>query len=207
MSEMNRRESLKLMALASLAGGFTWSGKEMKNVRRQLKDDPHEHDPGDQLPRPGQAPEFFTEQEYETVKLLSDMIIPADERSGSATEAGVPAFMDFMMRDRPHMQTPMRGGLAWLNYQCLERFGQRFTACSTPEREQMLDLVAYPDEADSELSQGVAFFNSFRDLTASGFWSSKIGMEDLEYMGNTYVQSWEGCPEEVQDYLGVRYDE
>lgn len=101
----------------------------------------------------------------------------------------------------------MRGGLAWIDRECLERFGNTFVECSEPERAALLDTIAWPGKASPELSQGVAFFNSFRDLTASGFFSSKIGVEDVRYLGNQYVVEWKGCPEEQLRKLGVDYEE
>ncbi len=152
-------------------------------------------------------PRFFTAHEWETVRLLVDLIIPADERSGSATEAGVPEFMDFIMTDSPARQTAMRGGLAWLDAECRERFGTpSFAASSETERRAVLEDIAWPAQARPDLSHGVAFFNGFRDLTASGFWSSSIGVEDLRYIGNTAVPDWNGCPEEQLGKLGVRYE-
>lgn len=196
---MNRRETLKIMASAPVVAGFSWTQEDVEQARDDLT----------QAVRNGAefAPAFFTEHEFNTVSLLVDLIIPADERSGSATDAGVPEFMDFMMTDRPNMQLPMRGGLAWLDVQCRKRFGATFVECTDPQQREMLDVIAYPDIAPPEMSQGVAFFNSFRDLTASGFWSSKMGVEDLRYIGNTVVPEWEGCPENVLDHLGVSYDD
>lgn len=195
MARLTRRESLRLLALAPLAAGFTWSSSDAKLARERL------------ARASSFAPEFFTPHEFDTVRLLVDMILPADERSGSATDAGVPEFMDFMMIDRPVMQTPMRGGLAWIDYQCVEAGGTTFLECSDEERSALLDRIAYPETAPPELSQGVAFFNSFRDLTASGFWSSRMGVDDLQYMGNVFVPEWTGCPAEALERLGVSYDE
>ncbi|HWP35912.1 MAG TPA: gluconate 2-dehydrogenase subunit 3 family protein [Gemmatimonadales bacterium] len=152
-------------------------------------------------------PRFFTPSEWEAVRLLVDIIIPADERSGSATQAGVPEFMDFIMTDSPGRQTAMRGGLAWLDTECRERFGKpSFVACTDGERRAVLDDIAWPARARPELSHGVAFFNSFRDLTASGFWSSKMGVEDLRYIGNTAVPDWNGCADAQLRKLGVSYE-
>jgi len=195
MSRITRRESLKLLALAPLAAGFTWSSSDAKFARERLES------------ASSFAPEFFTPHEFDTVRLLVDMILPADERSGSATDAGVPEFMDFMMTDRPGMQTPMRGGLAWIDYQCVEADGTTFLECSDEKRRALLDQIAYPETAPPELSQGVAFFNSFRDLTASGFWTSRMGIDDLQYMGNVFVPEWTGCPPEALEPLDVSYDE
>jgi hypothetical protein len=151
------------------------------------------------------------------VRLLVDILIPRDERSGSATDAGVPEFMDFMMIDQPGRQVAMRGGLAWLDRDCERRFDTRFVDCRDSERAAVLDDIAWGIEgrdgasATAELAAdrparrvGVAFFNSFRDLAATGFWTSKMGIEDLRYMGNRAVR-WNGCPEEALKKLGVSY--
>ncbi len=139
--------------------------------------------------------------------MLVDIVIPRDERSGSASDAGVPEFMDFIMLDSPGSQTPMRGGLAWLDAECRHRYNRNFVDCSDGERNRVLDHIAFPDRAAQEYSHGVAFFNRFRDLTASGFWSSKMGVEDLRYMGNTFVPQWTGCPEPQLRRLGVSYED
>lgn len=152
------------------------------------------------------TPKFFTAHEWKTVRVLVDMVIPRDERSGSATDAGVPEFMDFMMKDRPSNQLPMRGGLAWLDAECGRRWKKTFIACTPAERTALLDDIAWPERAAPQLTQGVAFFNRFRDLTASGFFSSKVGVADLRYKGNTVVPVWKGCPDEALAKLGVSYD-
>jgi hypothetical protein len=135
------------------------------------------------------------------------MIIPADERSGSATDAGVPEFIDFVVSDQVNRQTPIRGGLRWLDGECHERFAKTFVECGDAERRQVLDDIAWPTRARPEFSHGVAFFNSFRDLTAGGFWSSRTGIDDLQYTGNTYVAQWDGCPPSALQKLGVRYSD
>ncbi|PYO95102.1 MAG: transcriptional initiation protein Tat [Gemmatimonadetes bacterium] len=192
---MKRREAVGAMALAALGAAFKWTPAEARRVAGLVREAATPF-----------APSFFTPHEWETVRLLVDLIIPRDERSGSATEAGVPEFMDFMMTDRPDGQTAMRGGLAWLDNECIERFGKSFVTCSDGERTTVLDEIAYPKKAKPEMSQGVAFFNMFRDLTASGFWSSKMGVDDLGYQGNTFVAEWKGCPPEALQKLGVRYE-
>ncbi len=150
------------------------------------------------------APEFFTEHEWATVTLLSDLIIPADDRSGSASDAGVPAFIDFMMIDQPELQLPMRGGLAWLDAYSRKVAGGVFVGLSPEDQKRVLDDVAWPEEmATLDVLPGVVFFSRFRDMVATGFWTSRIGVEDLQYMGNVYVQEWTGCPQEVLDHLGV----
>ena len=151
-------------------------------------------------------PKFFTRHEYATVTLLVDLIIPKDERSGSATDAAVPQFMDFMMVDQPARQTAMRGGLAWLDRECASRFEKDFLTATAAQRTQVLDDIAWPQKAKPELAHGVAFFSNFRDLTASGFWTTRMGIDDLQYLGNRSVARWNGCPPDALKKLGVSYD-
>ncbi len=140
------------------------------------------------------APRIYTPHELQTVRTLVDYIFPRDERSGSATEAMVPEFMDTMLFLEPGMRTAHRGGLAWLDHECMERFGANFVGASDAQRKEMLDLIAYPSRAPEDLAHGVQWFNSFRDLCSTGFWTSEIGMRDIGYMGNTPQPSWNGCP-------------
>jgi hypothetical protein len=151
------------------------------------------------------ATKFFTAHEHDTVTLLADMIIPKDGRSGSASDAGVPEFMDYILTEYPDGQTAIRGGLAWLDAECEKRFGKDFVSSGDAQRKQVLDDIAWPKKARPEMSQGVAFFNRFRDFTASGFFSSKLGTEDLHYIGNTPQPAWNGCPPEALAKLGVSY--
>jgi gluconate 2-dehydrogenase gamma chain len=198
MSTIDRRTMLRLLGSAPLAAGFTWTEAEAAQA--------HQHaQTARAAAKPGAAfrPTFFTAHEYATVRVLVDIVIPKDERSGSATEVGVPEFMDFIVNDQPARQVPMRGGLAWIDLECEKRFDKMFVTCSASERSAVLDDIAYPGQATPEFTAGVAFFNSFRDLTASGFWSSKPGMADLKYMGNTFVPEWTGCPDEALQKLGL----
>jgi hypothetical protein len=198
MGEMRRRDIVGLLALAPAAVAFSWTSSDVLRASRRL---------AERRPDTRQfQPQFFTAHEYEIVRVLVDLILPRDARSGSATDAGVPEFMDFMMIDQPGNQIRMRGGLAWLNTECVDRFGTAFLDCTDDQRRSILNDIAWPARAPAELRHGVAFFNSFRDLTATGFWSSKMGVADLQYMGNTVVAEWTGCPEEQLRKLGVRYE-
>ena len=198
MSDMNRREAVGLLAAASLARMAGWSPAQVERVRRFMET----------VAASGAAyqAKFFTQAEWETVRVLVDLIIPRDERSGSATEAGVPQFMDFLMLERLDEQLPMRGGLAWLDAESRRRYGKPFVEAADQQRRSLLDDIAWPARAHPDLSHGVAFFNRFRDLTASGFWSSKIGVADLGYQGNAVVGEWTGCPPAALAKLGVSYE-
>jgi hypothetical protein len=156
------------------------------------------------------APKFFTAAEWAIVRILADIVIPADARSGSATDARAPEFIDFILddplaevRDRERLQTRMRGGLAWFERECVKRCGKGFAEASAAERKPLVDDIAWPEKARPEMEPGAAFFTLFRDLVASGFWSSKIGVDDLRFMGNTFVAEWNGCPAEVLTKAGL----
>jgi gluconate 2-dehydrogenase gamma chain len=155
------------------------------------------------------APRFFTAHEWRTVRVLVDYIIPRDDVSGSATDARVPEYMDFLLAEKdanPATQVAMRGGLAWIDTEAHKRFAKTFIAATDAQRRQILDDVAYPQKATPGMSYGVAFFNRLRDMTASGFYSSAMGWKDLQYVGNVFNPGYDGCPPAALEKLGVSYD-
>lgn len=152
------------------------------------------------------AEKFFDEHEMKTIAVLADIIIPRDDVSGSATDAGVPDFIEFIVKDMPRHQLPMRGGLKWLDVQCLKRYNADFASCTAQQQIEIVDQIAYPEQAKPEMSPGVNFFNLMRDLTATGFFTSKIGIKDLGYMGNQ-PNNWDGVPEDVLAQYGLKYDQ
>jgi len=199
MTTITRRTLLRALSTAPAAAALVWTDAEAKQA--------HDHaEAARQAATAGKTafkPQFFTPHEYATVGILVDLIIPKDERSGSATDVGVPEFMDFMMIENPGRQTAMRGGLAWIDRECLKRSDKPFAECTAAERTALLDDIAWPQKVKPGMLAGTTFFTSFRDLTASGFWTTKAGFADLQYMGNTFVPEWKGCPDEQLKKLGV----
>ena len=196
---MRRRDALKVL-MAAPAATFMWTEAEAAQAAASA-----------QAARTATTakpfvPKFFTATEFKLVSVLADIVIPKDERSGSATDAGVPEFMDFMMIDQPARQVAMRGGLAWLDHECQRRYDKPFLNCTSDERTAVLDDIAWPAKAKPEFAHGVAFFTNFRDLTASGFWTTRMGIDDLQYMGNRSVARWNGCPPDALKKLGVSYE-
>ena len=145
---------------------------------------------------------FFTPHELKTVTVLSDLILPADEISGSATQAGVPAFIEFMMKDQPQNQTPMRGGLMWLDNQAKKRFGTKFITCARAQQIEIVDDIAYPEQATLVMKPGAAFFSLLRNLVMTGFYTTEMGFKDLGYVGNR-PNVWDGVPKEVLAQYGL----
>ncbi len=210
-NKISRRDSLKVIGLGSLAtSAFVFQGCDPKENTTEAH--LHEANTDNEFKDLSEADKklldekFFTDHEMKTIAVLSDFVIPADDRSGSATEAGVPDFIEFMMKDQPWHQTEMRGGLRWVDIQSLKQHDKNFVDCSQDQQTRLLDQIAYPETAKPEMSQGVAFFNKFRDFVATGFFTSKMGIEDMGYVGNKPA-NWQGVPDEVLAQYGVSYDE
>ena len=151
-------------------------------------------------------PPFFTPEEMATITILGDIIIPRDAVSGSASDAKVPEFIGFIVKDMPEHQTPMRGGLRWLDMQCLKRYNKAFKDCDNKQQMEMVDEIAWPKKARPEMRQGVAFFNLMRNLTATGFYTSEMGVKDVGYIGNVPNQ-WNGVPDDVLKQYKLAYTE
>jgi len=205
---MDRRKYLKTLAVGSL--GATTLLQSCETPKQEVAQTPAftiDRTP-DELAREQKllSETFFDEHEMKTIRILVDIIIPKDDVSGSATDAKVPEFIEFIVKDMPRHQTPMRGGLKWLDIQCMKRFTADFASCNSTQQIEMIDEIAFPEKAKPEMIQGVAFFNLMRDLTATGFFTSEIGIKDLGYAGNKPNQ-WDGVPQEVLDQYGLKYDE
>ncbi len=153
-----------------------------------------------------QAETFFTPEEMATITILGDIIIPRDVVSGSASDAKVPDFIEFIVKDMPENQTPMRGGLRWLDVQCLNRYGKPFKDSTQKQQMEMVDLIAWPNKAKPEMTQGVAFFTLIRNLVGTGFYTSEMGVKDIGYIGNVPNQ-WNGVPDEVLKQYHMAYTE
>jgi gluconate 2-dehydrogenase gamma chain len=142
------------------------------------------------------APKYFSAHQYETLKSLCDTIIPKDDHSGGAVEAGAPEFIDLLTSENEDYQLKLGGGLMWLDSFCADRYEKPYLDCTPEQRTEVLDLIAYRKNAklNPGLDQGVAFFAFLRQMTASGFYTSKIGIADLQYIGNTSLREFPGCP-------------
>jgi hypothetical protein len=211
---MERREMMKLLATLPL-GGWALSHSDVADAAEHTAalldaDAPPQerHVPPQNPPqaRPRAAtykPKFFAALEWRTVRTLADIVIPRDARSGSATDAGVPEFMDFVMTEYPGNQARMRDGLAWLNAESRTRFGVPFPDAKPADRIALVEDIAWPAKAKPEHAAGVRFFSAFRDLTASGFFTSRIGVKDIGYMGNVPQATWTGCAPAAERHLGL----
>ncbi len=227
---MDRRKSIKTIALGAASTGLLAEACKLpdkKSAEEPKKDAGTNIGSLDRQPEEKSrdektmADKFFTEQEMATIAILADIIIPKDEVSGSATEAGVPDFIEFIVKDMPQHQTPMRGGLRWLDIESMKRFEKSFKELNEKQRLEIVDDIAYPvviskEDADKGIppkkklkpgmDQGVAFFNMIRNLTATGFYTSEMGSKDLGYIGNR-PNKWNGVPDDVLKQYGMAYTE
>ena len=219
---VTRRAALKVLGAVPLAGllGSELALAQQATAPAQQPQQPRQpHETPNQPAQggthvPASAPEhvFFTVAERRTATRLADDIIPRDARSPSASEAGVLAFMDFHLslpETSDDTRVGMRGGLAWLNTESRRRFGVAYAAASSADRHLLLDDIAGPAPTTptaTGMSAGTAFFARFRDMVASGFFSSAVGWKDLQYQGNVFNPGWAGCPDSALRKLGVTAD-
>ncbi len=207
---MNRRESLKALTIGTLSTGVLLNACKPKDEKAEVtvQKEGEPDRPQNELERNNKlnTEKFFTEHEMATITVLGDIIIPKDDKSGSASDAKVPEFIEFIVKDMPDHQLPMRGGLRWLDVQMLNRHNNAFKDCTSEQQLQIVNEIAYPGKAKPEMQQGVAFFNRIRSLTATGFFTTKMGMDDIGYVGNTPNQ-WNGVPDDVLKQYGLSYDE
>jgi hypothetical protein len=145
-----RRDFIKFLAAAPLAH-FAVTALDLELAATQTRETL------EKLAERGQQyqPKVFTAAEWRTVRVLVDIVIPRDARSGSATDAKVPEFMDVFMQTRENMRTWMHAGLTWLDDQCRKRFNRTFVDCSATQRSAVLDDIAWPRRARQEMQAGV----------------------------------------------------
>lgn len=192
MSEISRRDILKNIA-AGAAGGSV-----LHMIPTKAAELAHELIQKERASSPAgkYTPKYFSAHQYQTLMVLCAAIIPKDETSGGAVEAGAPEFIDLLTSENEEYQAVFGGGLMWLDNFCVDRYEHVFLECTTAQQKEALDLIAYKKnaKANPELSQGVAFFVKLRKMTCDGFYTSKIGIEDLKYIGNTALTEFPGCP-------------
>jgi gluconate 2-dehydrogenase gamma chain len=205
--DVGRRDVVKALAAVPLAAAFSWTQNDIERAAESVARIADEQQ---------FAPKFFTAQELRTVRVLVDDVIPADNTSGSATDAKVPEFMDFILNDGGNNpRTNMRNGLAWIDQESQRRFGRMYADAAPADRNKILDDIAWPARAtaafQAPMNAGqqtpIAWFNAFRNLTASGYFSSRVGLKALNYTGNVAIPRWTGASPAMLQKLGLSYDE
>jgi len=186
----NRRDVLKTLAMGAVGGSV------LQLIPLQAAEQAHLMVQQAKAAGGSYQPKFFADHQYRTLTKLCDAILPADEHSGGAIEAGAPEFIDLLASENREYQLQLGGGMMWLDGLCMDRYGAVYLDCQAAQQKEILDLIAYRRSAqkDPSLSQGVEFFSFLRKLTTDGFYTSEIGIADLEYIGNKYLKDFPGCP-------------
>ena len=187
---ISRRDVLKTLAVGAAGGSV------LQVIPLQAAEVAHQMVRKEKAAAGKYAPKYFTPKQYETLTSLCDTIIPKDEKSGGAVEAGAPEFIDLLTSENAEFRGRLGGGLMWLDGYCLDHYGKSYMETAPEQRKEIIDLIAYRKNAKTtpELHQGVAFFAFLRNMTCDGFYTSKIGIEDLQYIGNITRSEWPGCP-------------
>ncbi|HTP67334.1 MAG TPA: gluconate 2-dehydrogenase subunit 3 family protein [Dongiaceae bacterium] len=191
MSGISRRDVLRNLAVGAAGGSV------LQMIPAQAAELAHELVQKEKAGAGGKyTAKYFSAHQYQTLLLLCDVIIPKDETSGGAVEAGAPEFIDLLASENEEYQSALGGGLMWLDSFCVDRYEHVFVECAAEQQKEVIDLIAFKKNAivKPELSQGVAFFAKLRKMTCDGFYTSKIGIEDLKYIGNTALAEFPGCP-------------
>ncbi|HMD87490.1 MAG TPA: gluconate 2-dehydrogenase subunit 3 family protein [Terriglobia bacterium] len=191
-NNISRRDVLKTLTIG------VSSGSVLRMIPLQAAEQVHQmvREERAQTSAGGYTPKFFPAHSYQTLRSLCQTIIPPDEKAGGALEAGAPEFIDLLTSENQEYQMTLGGGLAWLDSTCNDRYGKVFLECAAAQQTEVLDQIAYRENAqkDPALGPGVKFFSLLRDLTTDGFFTSEIGIKYLEYIGNTYLAEFPGCP-------------
>ena len=211
---MDRRNSIKSIILGSVAGSLVMHGckpgtETVEESTSVAADENYFGRTPEELELIAELNEeqFFNEHEMETITVLCNLILPPNEKGG-IVEAGVPELIEFMAKDIPQLQTTFRGGLMWLDHKSNTDFGTEFKVTPEDQQKQILDAIAFYDHEIpiQEQPLEIQFFALMRDHTLTGYYTSKIGIEDLGYKGNM-PNVWDGVPQDVLDQHGMAYDE
>lgn len=215
---MDRRDSIKTLILGTIGAGFIPGSAGAAEGNIPVESPPNPVRQSDGTWNYGRTPEekerdrelmevtFFTDHEMATITALAALILPDKDGAGSALDAGVPDFLEFIVKDMPHLQTRLRGGMMWLDNYSIKKYKKDFSELSVSQQKGILDEIAWPDKARPEVSQGVYFFREMRNLTLTGYYTTELGYKDLGYQGNT-PNIWDGVPEEVLKEHGLQYEE
>lgn len=208
---MDRRESIKTILLGALGTGALLNGCAPNRSDHRKLQDVYDFSSYGRTEEEKQrdadlfADNFFTDHEIETVAILCDLILPATDSAGSASDAHVPEFIDFMVKDAASLQGDFRNGIRWLDAYSKTMYGYDFALITEAQKIEILDEIAYPENATEENQAGVNFFRLIRNLTLTGYYTTQMGWDDLGYVGNR-PNIWDGVPEEILKEYGIDYE-
>ncbi|MEX2260642.1 MAG: gluconate 2-dehydrogenase subunit 3 family protein [Bryobacteraceae bacterium] len=191
--ELSRREILRNIGLGltlTAGGADLLSAQAAQHVHQavaeQKKSGPYK-------------PKCFTAHEYRTLQKLADLIVPADEKSKGAIEAGAPEFIDLLASNNADLAAIFTGGLAWMDREMERRHKANFVSATPEQQTALLDAIAYRKNDAPEIAPGIRFFAWARNMTVDAFYTSRTGVDDLGYKGNGSMSEF-SVPEEAIQY-------
>ena len=143
------------------------------------------------------APKTFTVAHYKTLERLTDIIIPVENGAPGAVAAGAPAWIDMISSENDELKASYAKGFAWLDGTMKGRGAADFVSASPAQQTELLDLIAYRRNASPELAHGIEFFTLVRRMTVDAFYTSAIGIKDIDYRGNTPIGSYPAPTESI----------
>jgi hypothetical protein len=194
--QVSRRDLLRNLgisaALATSGAGLV-SAQVAQHVHDAVAQEKSAADKGEY------APKCFTAHEFKTLRRLSDLIIPADDHSAGALEAGAADWIDYMASNSGELAQIFTGGFGWLDHHMQQHHGTDFIDAKPGEQTAVLDVIAFKKNETPENAAGIHFFAWLRNLVTDAYYTSPIGTKDLGYMGNTAVSEFH-VPEEALQY-------
>jgi gluconate 2-dehydrogenase gamma chain len=190
MSEISRRDALRRLALTLTAAGV---------VDRVAAQEVHQLAAARASAAGSYAPKTFTDHEYRTLERLTDLIIPVENGAPGAVAAGAAAWIDMISSENDELKRIYTRGFLWLDAAMKARGAPDFISASPAQQTELLDLIAYRRNESPELAPGIQFFAWVRRMTVDAFYTSEIGMRDIDYRGNSGLASYPS-PEQAIAY-------
>jgi hypothetical protein len=183
---IERREVLRILSIAAVAVRFTGFSRWTFACEHVSADSM-------QIRNATYAPQFFSANEYRAVERLTEMILPSDGGAG-AREAGVSEFVDFMVWSDPSLQYKFRFGLGWLDAHSERLHAKNVIGLGAEQQNEILRRLAYKKEFRDGEEDGRVFFELVREYTVMGFYTSRVGLEELDYPGLKFYSESPSCP-------------
>ena len=181
MSDISRRDVLRRLALALTAAGTLdrASAQEVHHLAAQ-----------GQSSKGPYTPRIFTDHEFRTLERLTDFIIPVENGAPGALAAGCAAWIDTISSENEELTTIYKDGFKWLDEAMKARGAVDFVSATPSEQTALVDLIAYRRNQTAEVAPGIQFFSWVRRMTVDAFYTSEIGIRDIDYRGNSPMASY-----------------
>jgi gluconate 2-dehydrogenase gamma chain len=189
MSDISRRDALRRLALMLTATGA---------VDRVAAQEVHYMTAAAQAAAGGTySPKTFTAEQFRTLERLTDLIIPVENGAPGAVAAGAAQWIDMISSENPQLKTIYSNGFTWLDAAMKTRGAADFVSATAEQQTALLDLIAYRRNQSPELTPGIEFFTWVRRMTVDAFYTSEIGIKNIDYRGNAPMAAYPSPDESI----------